>query len=38
MEVQEVREANGGADSCWQRYAEEVGFIKDGNGLNHSNS
>lgn len=38
IDVQEVREADGGTDGFWQRNAEEFGFIKDGNGLYHSNS
>lgn len=38
MDPQEVREADRGTDSLWQRNAEELGLVKDGNRLYHSNS
>lgn len=38
INVEDVREADGGAESFWQRNAEEFGLIEDGNGLYHSNS
>lgn len=36
IDVQEVREADGGADGFWQRDTEESGLVKDGDGLDHS--
>lgn len=36
--MQDVREADGGANGFRQRNAEEFGLVKDGNGLYDSNS
>lgn len=38
INVQDVREADGGTNGLWQRNAEEFGLVEDGNGLYNSNS
>lgn len=35
IEVQEVREADGGAQGFWQGDAEQFGLVEDGDGLYH---
>lgn len=38
INVQDVREADGGTNGFWQRNAEEFGLVEDRNGLYNSNS